>query len=153
MSGTVTIGDFVLGDGHPAFIVGEIGINHNGDIELAKRLIDAAIDAGCNAVKFQKRTPDKVVPPEYRNVMRETPWGLMTYLEYRYRVEFGYEAYAEIDRYCRERGMIWFASCWDEEVSPREPWSAQPAFFAGEKGFGGAPAAFWELRWSGDFEV
>jgi N-acetylneuraminate synthase len=96
------------------FVVAEIGINHNGDVELAKRLIDAAMLAGCNAVKFQKRTPELCVPPEQRDLLRETPWGLITYLDYRKRVEFGSAEYDEIDRYCRERKLMWFASPWDE---------------------------------------
>lgn len=115
MSKVVKIKTYVLGEGYPVFIVGEIGINHNGDLDIAKRLIDTAFDAGCNAVKFQKRNPEEAVPPEQRGVMRETPWGFMTYLEYKYEVEFGYDAYVEIDRYCREKGMLWFASCWDED--------------------------------------
>ena len=114
MIDTIMIGDRPVGEGHPAYIVAEIGINHNGDLDLAKKLIDAAHEAGCDAVKFQKRTPELAVPPEYRDVKRETPWGVMTYLEYRHRVEFDEAAYAEIDRYCRERGMAWFASCWDK---------------------------------------
>lgn len=113
MAKQVKIGDRWVGIEHPTFIIGEIGINHNGDLEIAKKLIDAAALAGCDAVKFQKRTPELCVPPEQRDVMRETPWGLMTYLEYRYRVEFGSEEYIEINRYCREKGMMWFASCWD----------------------------------------
>lgn len=115
MSGIVKIGSYTIGEGHPAFIVGEIGINHNGDVEIAKQLIDAAHTAGCDAVKFQKRNPEKAVPEEYKDVMRETPWGLISYLEYKYKVEFEYNEYAEIDRYCRERGILWFASCWDED--------------------------------------
>lgn len=97
------------------FIAAEIGINHNGDINIAKKLIDVATFAGCDAVKFQKRNPKSCVLPEQENVMRETPWGLMTYLEYRYRVEFGEEEYDEIDRYCKEKGMEWYASAWDIE--------------------------------------
>ena len=95
------------------FITGEIGINHNGDINIAKKLIDVATFAGCDAVKFQKRDPKSCVPPEQGNVMRETPWGLMTYLEYRHRVEFGEEEYGEIDRYCKQKGIEWYASAWD----------------------------------------
>jgi len=87
MAKTVEIGDRSVGIGHPVYIVAEIGINHNGDLGLAKKLVDAALLAGCDAVKFQKRTPEICVPPEQRNVVRDTPWGLMTYLEYRYRVE------------------------------------------------------------------
>jgi N-acetylneuraminate synthase len=115
MPKTVQIGERQVGLGQPVYIVAEIGINHNGLLEVAKRLIDVAVTAGCDAVKFQKRNPEKAVPPEYRDVMRETPWGLISYLEYRYRVEFGEREYAEIDRYCRERGIAWFASCWDED--------------------------------------
>jgi len=115
MAGKVQIGDRWVGDGEPCFIIAEIGINHNGDIEIARKLIDAAVLAGCDAVKFQKRTPELCVPPEQRDVVRETPWGLMTYLEYRRRVEFGEPEYAEIDRYCRSKGVVWFASCWDED--------------------------------------
>jgi N-acetylneuraminate synthase len=97
------------------YFIAEIGINHNGDLDIAKQLIDAAIVAGCDAVKFQKRTPELAVPAEQRDLMRETPWGLMTYLEYRHRVEFGQAEFEEIDRYCTERGITWFASCWDPE--------------------------------------
>jgi N-acetylneuraminate synthase len=113
MARTVKIGERLVGDGQPVYIVAEIGINHNGDVDIAKRLIDAAKLAGCDAVKFQKRTPELCVPPEQRNIPRETPWGLITYMEYRYKVEFGYEQYAEIDRYCKQQGITWFASCWD----------------------------------------
>lgn len=110
---TVNIGGRLVGHGCPVFIIAEIGINHNGDVELAKRLVDAAVEAGCDAVKFQKRTPGKCVPPDQRDVLRETPWGVMTYMEYRARIEFGLKEYAEIDRHCRQRNVIWFASCWD----------------------------------------
>lgn len=113
MAQTVRIGDRLVGEGQPVYIVAEIGINHNGDVDIAKRLIDAAKLAGCDAVKFQKRTPELCVPPEQRNIPRETPWGLITYLEYRYKVEFGHEQYAEIDRYCKQQGITWFTSCWD----------------------------------------
>lgn len=115
MPKTIKIGEKTIGRGFPTYVIGEIGINHNGDLNVAKQLIDAASLAGCDAVKFQKRTPEKAVPPEYHNVMRETPWGLITYLEYRYKVEFDYDQYAEIDRYCSEKGIHWFASSWDEE--------------------------------------
>jgi N-acetylneuraminate synthase len=94
-------------------MIAEIGINHNGDLGIAKKLIDTAMLAGCDAVKFQKRTPDLCVPPEQRTLMRETPWGMMTYLEYRHRIEFKQKDYEEIDRYSKEKGMDWFASCWD----------------------------------------
>lgn len=114
--GIINIAGRRVGDGEPTFIVAEIGLNHNGELDLAKRLIDAACLAGCDAVKFQKRTPELCVPPEQRDIMRETPWGLMSYMDYRYRVEFGAAEYDEIDRYCRERSLAWFASPWDEEA-------------------------------------
>lgn len=112
---TVNIGSKTIGDGFPIYIIAEIGINHNGDLDLAKKLIDAANLAGCDAVKFQKRAPEKCVPPEQQNVMRETPWGEMTYLEYKHRLEFGEDEYAQIDGYCRDKGIDWFASVWDED--------------------------------------
>ena len=83
MSQVVEIGGRAVGAGEPTWVIAEIGINHNGDLELAKQLIDVAATAGCDAVKFQKRTPELCVPPEQRDLMRETPWGVMTYLEYR----------------------------------------------------------------------
>lgn len=109
----VDIGDRPVGSGEPCFVVGEIGINHNGDLSIAKQLIDVAVAAGCDAVKFQKRTPELCVPDEQKQLSRETPWGVMTYLEYRHRVEFGPAEYDEIDRYVRERGIRWTASPWD----------------------------------------
>lgn len=114
MSREIRIGNRPVGAGHPAFIVAEIGINHNGDLDIARRLIDSASRVGCDAVKFQKRTPELCVPPEQQSKMRETPWGYITYLEYRQKIEFGFEQYQEIDRYCKEKGIAWFASCWDE---------------------------------------
>jgi N-acetylneuraminate synthase len=114
MPKVVEIGGRPVGEGHPVYVIAEIGLNHNGDIKLAKQLIDAAALAGCDAVKFQKRTPELCVPPEQRDIRRETPWGEMTYMDYRYRVEFGKEEFAEIDRYCKDKGIAWFASCWDE---------------------------------------
>ncbi len=115
MSRTIEIAGRRVGSGEPAFIIAEIGINHNGDLGLAKMLVDTAKVAGCDAVKFQKRTPEWCVPPDQKDLLRETPWGLITYLDYRYRVEFGKDEYREIDQYCRERDIIWFASVWDEE--------------------------------------
>ena len=114
MKREVKIGNIIVGDGHPTFIVGEIGINHNGDMEIAKQLIDVAKWAGVDAVKFQKRTPELCVPEDQKYKMRETPWGYISYLDYRHEVEFGKEEYQEIDRYCKEKGMMWFASPWDE---------------------------------------
>ncbi|MCE5267372.1 MAG: N-acetylneuraminate synthase family protein [Planctomycetaceae bacterium] len=113
MSEFVDIGGHRVGSGYHTFIIGEIGINHNGDVAIAKKLIDAAALAGCDAVKFQKRTPELCVPIEQRNLMRETPWGTMSYLDYRRRVELDLDAYTEIDRYCRSKNILWFASCWD----------------------------------------
>lgn len=113
MSSTIMIGGRKLGAGEPVFVIAEIGLNHNGDIEIAKQLIDVAARAGCEAVKFQKRTPELCVPPEQRDVLRETPWGVMTYMDYRYRVEFEAEEYAIIDAHCRSLGMMWTASPWD----------------------------------------
>jgi N-acetylneuraminate synthase len=95
------------------YIIAEIGINHNGSLETAKQLIDIAAVAGCDAVKFQKRNPDVCVPEHQKHIMRQTPWGEMTYLQYKYRVEFEKEEYDEIDRYCREKGIAWSASPWD----------------------------------------
>jgi N-acetylneuraminate synthase len=115
MPDPVFLGSHPVGPGNPTFIIAEIGINHNGELAFAKRLIDVAVMAGCNAVKFQKRTPEKAVPEEYKDVMRETPWGLMSYLDYRRRVEFRRAEYEEIDRYCQEKEILWFASCWDED--------------------------------------
>lgn len=97
------------------FVIAEIGINHNGDLDIAKKLIDGAALAGADAVKFQKRTPDLCVPDDQKSQLRETPWGTMTYLEYKHRIEFGREEYDEIDAYCRARGIEWFASAWDLE--------------------------------------
>ncbi len=113
MSREVKIGNRWVGDGHPTYVIGEIGINHNGDIEAAKTLMKAAKRAGVDAVKFQKRTPEICVPLEQQSQMRDTPWGYISYLEYRYKVEFDRAAYQEIDRYARELGIDWFASSWD----------------------------------------
>ncbi len=115
MTRELKLGKRLVGDGQPTYIIAEIGINHNGDLDLAKAMIDAAVDAGVDAVKFQKRTPEVCTPPEQQKQMRETPWGYITYLEYRYKVEFGEDEYREIDRYCKEKGIDWFASVWDEE--------------------------------------
>ena len=115
MARKIRIGDRDIGDGHPTYVVAEIGINHNGDLDIAKRLIDAAVAAGCDSVKFQKRTPEVCVPLEQRDMMRDTPWGYMTYMEYRHRIEFGETEYRAIDHYCRDKGIAWFTSCWDQE--------------------------------------
>ncbi len=112
----IKIGSRFIGDGHPVFVVGEIGINHNGDVGIAKKIIAGAKHAGCDAVKFQKRTPEICTPKDQWNIERDTPWGRMTYIDYRHKVEFGENEYSEIDKYCKEIGMIWFSSCWDEDA-------------------------------------
>lgn len=109
----VKIGDTLVGDGHPCYIIAEIGINHNGDVEIAKKLIELAEAAGCNAVKFQKRTIDVVYSPQELAKPRESPFGT-TNGDLKRGLEFGQAQYREIDRYCKEIGMAWFASCWDE---------------------------------------
>ena len=116
MAKELKIGRHVIGTGHPTYIIAEIGINHNGDIEIAEEMIRAAKNAGVSAVKFQKRTPLLCVPPEERTKMRETPWGYITYLEYREHVEFGKEEYSRINDLCKELDIDWFASVWDEEA-------------------------------------
>jgi len=111
----IIVGNRMIGDDHPTFVIAEIGINHNGSVEIAKKMIEGAKAAGCDAVKFQKRTPEVCVPKEQWNIERDTPWGRMTYIDYRYKVEFGKDDYAAIDKYCKDLGIIWFVSCWDEE--------------------------------------
>jgi len=96
-----------------AYIIAEIGINHNGNIDIAKKLIDVAKKAGCDAVKFQKRNPDVCVPEKQKSIMRETPWGYISYLDYKYKVEFEKEEYDIIDEYCKKNEIHWFASPWD----------------------------------------
>lgn len=113
---SLIFGTRAIGPGHPTYVVAEIGINHNGDIGLAERLVDVAVDAGCDAVKFQKRTPDLCVPFDQRTLMRDTPWGVMSYIDYRYRMEFDADGYQSLIDYCRYKGIDWFASCWDEEA-------------------------------------
>jgi N-acetylneuraminate synthase len=95
------------------YIIGEIGINHQGDLSIAKKLIDIAAAAGCDAVKFQKRNPDVAVPEAQKSKPRSWQGEMMTYIEYKYKVEFGKEEYDEIDRYCKEKGIAWSASPWD----------------------------------------
>ncbi len=116
MKREIKIGDRLVGDGHPTYIIAEIGINHNGDLDITRQMIDAAVHAGVDAVKFQKRTPEVCTPPEQQKQMRETPWGYITYLDYRYKVEFGEPEYREIDAYCRKQGVAWFTSVWDEQA-------------------------------------
>ncbi len=114
MAREIQLGGRKIGDGHPVFVIAEIGINHNGDVEIAKRMIDAAVHAGADAVKLQKRTPEVCTPPEQQKQMRDTPWGYITYLDYRRKVEFDRQQYQEIDRYCRQKGISWLVSVWDE---------------------------------------
>jgi len=114
MTREIKIGNKLVGDGHPAYVIAEAGINHNGDMGIARQMIDAAVHAGADAVKFQKRTPEVCTPPDQQKQMRETPWGYITYLDYRYKVEFNEEQYREIDRYCKEKGIDWMVSVWDE---------------------------------------
>lgn len=111
----IKIGNRFIGDGEPVYIIAEIGINHNGSLELAKKLIEGAASAGCDAVKFQKRTPEICVPKDQWEIERDTPWGRLTYIDYRRKVEFGFEEYFEIDSFCKEKGIDWFSSVWDEE--------------------------------------
>lgn len=111
-----TFGSRTAGPGRPVYVVGEIGINHNGDLGNAFALIDAAAEAGCDAVKFQKRTPEICTPRDQWDIERDTPWGRMTYIDYRHKVEFGEEEYRAIDDHCAKRGIDWFASPWDTEA-------------------------------------
>ncbi|CAM5501145.1 hypothetical protein GCM10010343_40770 [Streptomyces avidinii] len=111
-----TFGARTAGPGRPVYVVGEIGINHNGDLGSAFALIDAAAEAGCDAVKFQKRTPEICTPRDQWDIERDTPWGRMTYIDYRHKVEFGEDEYRAIDDHCAKRGIDWFASPWDTEA-------------------------------------
>ena len=113
MTTHISIGSRQIGEGQPVYVIAEIGINHNGDLEIAKNLMDVAASAGCDAVKFQKRTPELCVPEEQKSQIRETPWGTMTYLEYKERTEFGQQEYQQIDTYAKQLGIHWFASPWD----------------------------------------
>jgi N-acetylneuraminate synthase len=115
MPRTLQIAGRAIGEGHPTYVIAEIGINHNGSLDTAKRLISMATAVGCNAVKFQKRNPEKCVPPDQRNRMRETPWGYMSYMEYRHKIELDEGQFQKIDEYCKEHDIIWFASCWDRD--------------------------------------
>ena len=102
-----------VGDDEPVFMIAEVGLNHNGELGIAKKLIDAAFACNWHCVKFQKRTPEICVPDHQKSVIRDTPWGKMTYLEYRHRVEFGEKEYSYIDEYCREKPIFWTTSVWD----------------------------------------
>lgn len=110
---TVRIGTREVGAGRPCFVIGEVGINHNGDVSIAKRLIAAAAASGCDAVKFQKRTVDVVYSAEELARPRESPFG-DTNGDLKRGLEFGAAEYGEIERCCRMHGLMWTASCWDE---------------------------------------
>ena len=113
MTNKVSVGKKTIGAGEPVYIIAEIGINHNGDIKIAKQLMDVAVETGCDAVKFQKRTPEICVPEEQKSIPRETPWGSMTYFEYKKRIEFEQKEFEQIDAYAKKIGIDWFASPWD----------------------------------------
>ena len=113
MKKTITIGNKIIGDGYPCFIIAEIGINHNGSVELAKKMIDIAVTTGCDAVKFQKRTVDIVYTKEELAKERKSIFG-NTNGDLKRGLEFGVKEYKELDKYCKEKGIMWFASCWDE---------------------------------------
>lgn len=124
----VQIGTRAIGEGWPLYVIAEIGINHNGSVELAKQLIKGAREAGADAVKFQKRTPELCVPKDQWNLERDTPWGRIRYIDYRRTVEFGVEEYSEIDAYCKALDISWTASCWDEpSIDFMEPFN--PPFY------------------------
>lgn len=110
---SVRIGHAAIGEYEPVYVIAEIGLNHNGDVTTARRLMEVAAEAGAQAVKFQKRTPDVSTPEHMKLTPRETPWGTMTYLEYRHRVEFGRDEYAAIADHAALLGLDWFASPWD----------------------------------------
>ncbi|NQU81377.1 MAG: N-acetylneuraminate synthase family protein [Bacteroidetes bacterium] len=110
---TIQINDHIIGSDNPVFMIAEIGINHNGSLDIAKKLIDAVFACNWHCVKFQKRTPDLCVPEDQKNIIRDTPWGKITYLEYKYKVEFNDKEYLYIDRYCKEKPLHWTVSVWD----------------------------------------
>lgn len=109
----IKLGKHIVNETSEPYLIAEIGINHNGDLQIAKKLIDAAFATEWDSVKFQKREPDIAVPEHQKSVMRQTPWGEMTYLEYKKYIEFGKSEYDYIDRYCREKPLDWTASPWD----------------------------------------
>jgi N-acetylneuraminate synthase len=112
---TLKIDHRLIGEQQPVYMIAEIGLNHNGSVEIAKRLIDAAFACNWHCVKFQKRTPEICVPEHQKGVLRDTPWGRITYLEYRHKIEFEMKEYDYIDRYCREKPILWTASVWDRK--------------------------------------
>ena len=110
---SIKLGNFTVTENSSPYMIAEIGINHNGDMQIAKRLLDAAYACEWDCAKFQKRTPELAVPEAQKQVPRETPWGTMPYIEYKKRVEFEKAEYDEIDSYCRQKPMDWSASPWD----------------------------------------
>ncbi|MBN9106472.1 MAG: N-acetylneuraminate synthase family protein [Propionibacteriaceae bacterium] len=122
------IGERLVGPGQPTYVIGEIGINHNGDLATAFALIDQAKAAGMDAVKFQKRTPEICTPTDQWRIERDTPWGRMSYIDYRHRVEFGEQEYAAINQHCRELDIHWFASPWDVPSVGFLSWFDVPAY-------------------------
>lgn len=109
----IRLGDYLVNGQSFPYMIAEIGINHNGDLQIAKKLIDAANACLWNCVKFQKREPEIAVPESQKNVMRNTPWGKITYLEYKRKIEFGKSEYDYIDKYCKDKPIAWTASPWD----------------------------------------
>ncbi|MCX6139343.1 MAG: N-acetylneuraminate synthase family protein [Candidatus Kapabacteria bacterium] len=116
MNPNISFGSRSVGFGSPVYLIAEIGINHNGSLEVVKKMIDGAVAAGADCVKFQKRTPELCVPKDQWLLERDTPWGRMTYIDYRHKVEFTAEDYGVINEYCLEHGIDWSVSCWDEEA-------------------------------------
>lgn len=116
MKREVSIGHRLIGDGHESYIIAEIGINHNGSVDIAKKMILGAVVAGASCVKFQKRTPEVCVPKDQWLIERDTPWGRMTYIDYRHRVEFTADQYGELSAFCAMHDIDWTVSCWDEEA-------------------------------------
>lgn len=114
MSEIVKIGKYEVGEGQPVMVIAECGINHNGDINITKKMIDSAVSAGCDAVKFQKRTIDVIYTKEELDKQRESPWGTSN-REQKEGLEFNHDDYVIIDTYCKEKGIMWFASCWDKD--------------------------------------
>jgi N-acetylneuraminate synthase len=113
MAKKVKVGNKLIGAGEPCFIIAEIGINHNGSVKIAKKLIDIAVSAGCDAVKFQKRTVDFVYSAKELAMPRPNPFG-ETNGDLKRGLELKFEDYEEIDNYCMKKGIMWFASCWDK---------------------------------------
>jgi len=113
MEKRLKIGSRFIGDDENVYLIAEIGINHNGDLQIAKKLIDATWATGWDCAKFQKRTPDICVPENQKKVMKQTPWGEMTYLDYKHKIEFQKNEYDYIDKYAKEKPLAWSASAWD----------------------------------------